>query len=76
MKWRKLRHDKAIADFTSHIHSEGFEEPPERQVFMERTRKAQQSRRDLIHKQFVLLGELNAQNISGNISISLIIRIL
>lgn len=64
MKWRQLRHDKALKEFEQHIGSPEFVDPAARQEFMRQTRNSQAYRRQLLLSQFAQLGQLTADNIS------------
>jgi len=65
MKWRKLRHEKALRDFDSQIHSAEFTDPAERQHFMQRVRSGQSLRRQQLQKIMAQFGQLSAENISS-----------
>ena len=65
-KWRQLRHEKALNDFRTHIASEEFTDPSDRQVFMLRFRQGQESRESAIRACLERLHLLNADDISSD----------
>jgi len=64
--WRKLRHDKGIADFLIDINSERFRDPPNRQAFMTSVRDEQAARQEERMALLRDLGKLTAENINSD----------
>eukprot|EP00597_Dinobryon_sp_UTEXLB2267_P011259 CAMPEP_0170132346 /NCGR_PEP_ID=MMETSP0020_2-20130122/23807_1 /TAXON_ID=98059 /ORGANISM="Dinobryon sp., Strain UTEXLB2267" /LENGTH=403 /DNA_ID=CAMNT_0010367631 /DNA_START=36 /DNA_END=1244 /DNA_ORIENTATION=+ len=65
LKWRQLRHEKALKDFEAQIHSAEFTDPVERQHFMQQVRGGQSLRRQQLQKLLGQLGQLSAENITS-----------
>jgi hypothetical protein len=63
VKWRSLQHNRALNEFTTHITSEEFTDPDDRQKFMARTRNAQDDRRGLVQTELNKLKAMSAENI-------------
>jgi len=64
--WRQLRHDKALLDFSTHMDSDEFVDPEDRQVCLLRVRQGQMARHGERQRIVGDLRALNALDISSD----------
>ena len=63
--WRRIRHEKGLNDFHSHINSSEFQNPKDRQEFLELVRREQENRHDMRKEQLNELAILLPESISS-----------
>jgi hypothetical protein len=63
-RWRQLRHDKALGDFSLDLSSNRFTDPEDRRILMSQVRASQEIRQDRRNELLKQLGTLDANNIN------------
>lgn len=67
VKWRNLRHEKALNDFRDHVASEEFTNPADRQSYMEEYRAGQELRQERMQRTLQRLAVLHNGDISSEV---------